>query len=262
MPRRHKPSSWQASPWKFDRQIQDEVKKCYTPQVMKNIIKAARLEKIEPDLVKQAKLAKIIKQNIISLGVWTKNLHNLSNRPTPAQRKAALRKIEKTTHTLNEIFKTLDSDSSYDLRRAMLSDPFSDHALGIDPESAAYPSRGIAKFQTLLDIISKLEQWATRAQVHTKELKDGDKPADVKRWFAEGIIDIWITIGHKRPTLTWDGNHSKTTGALMEFTNAAAGPLGLLTMEAALRQAKELWKKRGRKRPVKLPLMSFNCYRK
>ena len=253
MPRRHKPSSWQARPFKSDSQIQEEVKKCYPPHVMKNIIKAACLEKIEPDSVKQAELAKKIELAIISLGVWTKNWHNLRERPTPAQRKAALRKVEKTAHTLNEILKTLDSDSSYDLRRAMLSDSFSDHALGIDPESAAYPFRGYAKFQTLLDIISKLEQWATKAQEHTQKPKDGDNRADVKRWYAEGLIEIWITIVHKRPTLTWDGNHSKTTGALMEFTNAAARPLGLEPMEAALRQEIKLWKKKGPEPPRQAP---------
>lgn len=143
----------------------------------------------------------------------------------------------------------LDSDSSEDLRRAMLSDSFSDHALGIDPESAAYPFRGYAKFQTLMDIICKLEQWAAKAQEHTQEPKDGDNRADVKRWFAEGLIDLWTTIGYKKPTVTWDGNHSKTTGALMDFANAAAGPLGLLPMEAALRHEIQLWKKKGPEPP-------------
>jgi hypothetical protein len=246
MARRHKPSSWQASPWKFDSQIQDEVKKCYPPQVMKKIIEAACLEKVSPDSVKQAELAKIIEHNIINLGVWTKNWLNLSQRPTPAQRKAALRKIEKAAHTLNEILKTLDSDSSDDLRRVMLSDPFSSQVLGNNPQLAAVLSlRGYAKFQTLVDIISKLEQWATIAQEHTKELKDGDRPADVKRWFAKGLIEIWIMIGYKKPTVTSRWDYSKTTGALMEFTNAAAGPLGLLPMEAALRQEIKLWKKKG-----------------
>ena len=253
MPRRHKPSSWQALPYKFDRQIQDEVEKCYPPQVMENIIKAARIEKIEPDPAKQVESAEIIKHAIIYFGIDAKNRLNLSKRPKPAQRKAALKKVERASHTLKELLKTLDSDSSDDFKRAMLSDSFSDHALGINLKSASHRSRGYAKFQALLDIIDKLEQWATIAQEHTQEPKDGNKPADVKRWFAEDIIDLWITIGHKRPTLTWDENHSKTTGALMEFTNAAAGPLGLERMEAALRQAKELWKKKGHKTPRQAP---------
>jgi hypothetical protein len=219
---------------------------------MKQIIKAARLEKIEPDLRKQAELAKIIEHNIIRLGLWTVNWQNLSNRPTPAQRKAALKKIEKASHTLNEVLKKLDSDSSDDLRRAMLSDSFSNHALGTNPElDAPRPLRGYAKFQTLLGICNKLEQWAAIAQEHTKEPKDGDKPADVKRWFAEGLIDIWILIGYKKPTITvrWDCDPQKTTGALMKFANAAARPLGLEPMEAALRQAIELWRKKGHKPP-------------
>ena len=249
MARRHKPSSWQALPYKFDSQIQDEVKKCYRPEVMENIVKAACLEKIDPDPAKHVELAKIIEHAIIYFGVEAKNRLNLSKRPTPAQRKAALKKVEKTAHTLNEILKTLDSDSTDDLRRAMSSDLFSEHALGIDLKSVFHQPRAYAKFQALLDIISKLEQWATIAQEHTQEPKDGNKPADVKRWFAEDIIDLWITIGYEKPTVTWDPIHSKTTGALMEFTNAAAGPLGLEPIEAALRQGIEEWKKKGHKTP-------------
>jgi hypothetical protein len=246
MARYHKPSSWQAVRWRFDSQMEDEVKKCYPPQVMKEIIKAACLGKIEPDLDKQAELAKIIEHNIINLGAWTKNWLNLSNRPTPVQRKAALKRIGKMARTLSEGLKTLDSDSADDLRRAMLSDPFSSRALGTEPElSAADPRLGYAKFQTLTDISSKLEQWAAIAQEHTKEPKDGNKPADVKRWFAGGLIQIWVMIGYKKPTIAWRDDQSKTTGALMEFTNAAARPLGLDPMEAALRQEIELWKKKG-----------------
>jgi hypothetical protein len=177
---------------------------------------------------------------------------NLRKRPTPAQRKAALKKVEKAVHTLNEIFKTLDYDSADDLRRTMLLDPFSSQALGNTPNlDPAFPLRGVANFQTLLDIIGTLEQWATTAQEHTKKLKDGDRRADVKRWFAEGIIDIWILIGHKEPTLTWRGDYNpqRTTGALMEFANAAAGPLELLPMEATLRQEIKLWKKKGPEPP-------------
>ncbi|MGD0275338.1 MAG: hypothetical protein ABSB79_04655 [Syntrophales bacterium] len=254
MVRTHKPSSWQAGPWRFDRQTQEEVKKCYPPQVMEEIIKAARLEKITPDLKKQAKLAKIIERNIISLGEWIINCRNLSDRPSPAQRKAALEKIEKAVHTLNVSLKKLDSDSSDDLRRTMLSDSFSNWALGTDPElDAPRPLRGYAKFQTLVDIISKLEQWAAIAQEHTQEPKDGDKHADIKRWFAEGLIEIWILIGYKKPTITWRYDYSKTTGALMEFANAAARPLKLDPMEAALRQEIEQWKKKGPKPPRKTP---------
>lgn len=107
----------------------------------------------------------------------------------------------------------------------MLSDPFSYQALGTDPKSgAAHRLRGYAKFQTLLVIISKLEQWAAKAQKDTQTTKDGDKRADVKRWFAEGLIEIWIMIGYKKPTITSRYDCSKTTGALMEFTNAAARP--------------------------------------
>jgi hypothetical protein len=244
MPRRHKPSPWQALPYKFDSQIQDEVKKCYPPEVMENIIKAACLEKIQPDPAKRAEIAKAIENSIIYLGIDTKNWQNLPNRPTPSQREAALRKVEKATHTLNEILKTLDSDSSYDLRWAMLSDSFSDRALGIEQESADYPFRGIAKFQTLLDITNKLEQWAATAQERTKEKKDGNKPADVKRWFAERITKIWIMIGYEKPTITTRTDNSKTTGPLMEFTNAAAGPLGLLPMEAALKEEIKLWREK------------------
>jgi hypothetical protein len=247
MPRRHKPSLWQPTNWRFDRQLQREVKKYYPPEVMEEIIKAARLEKIEPNSAKQRKLAIIIKNNIIILGVWTKNWLNLSKRPTPAQRKAALRRIEKKVHTLNEALKKLDYDSSDDLRSAMLSDPFSHQALSTDPElGAGHSLRGYAKFKTLLDIISKLEQWAAKAQEETKKPKDGDKRADVKRWFAEGLIDIWIMIGYKKPTITWRTYYPEgTPGPLMEFTNAAARPLGLLPMEAALRQAIKEWKKKG-----------------
>ena len=256
MARRHKPSSWQALPYKyFDRQTEEEVKKCYPPHVMKDIIKAACLEKIEPDPDEQVKLAKKIELAIISLGVETKNLHNLSKRPTPAQRKAALRKVEKASHTLNEILNKLDSDSTDDLRRAMSSDSFSDHALSIDMKSVFHQPRAYAKYHILLDIISKLEQWAAIAQKYTQEPKDGDKPADVKRWFAEDIIKIWIMIGYKKPTITWRGDYNppRTIGALMEFTNAAARPLGLLPMEAALRQAIQLWKKKGPEPPRQAP---------
>jgi len=260
MPRRHKPSPWQALPYKFDSQIQDEVKKCYPPHVMENIIKAARIEKIEPDPAKQVESAEIIKHAIIYFGIDAKNRLNLSKRPTPAQRKAALKKVERASHTLKELSKTLDSDSSDDFKRAMLSDSFSDQALSIDPGYAAYPFRGYAKFRALLNIISKLEQWSTIAQEHTQKPKDGNKPADVRRWFAEDIINLWITIGHKKPTLTSRWDNSKTTGALMEFTNAAAGPLGLLPMEAALRQAKELWKKKGPEPPRQTPFPSGRLF--
>jgi hypothetical protein len=247
MTRSHKPSSWQADPWRFDKWVHDEVKKLYPPQVMKEIIKAARLEKIEPNLRKRKRLERIIERNIINLAAWTINWSNLPNRPTPAQRKAALKRIEKATHTLNETLKTLDYDSSDDLRRTMLLDPFSHQALGTGPESgAAHWSRRYKEFQTMLDVISKLEQWAAIAQKDTQTPKDGNKRADVKRWFAEGLIDIWIMMGYKNPTITSRYDCSKTTGALMEFTNAAAGPLGLLPMEAALRQAMKQWRKTGR----------------
>jgi len=176
-------------------------------------------------------------------------LLNLRERPTPAQRKAALKKVEKAVHTLNDVLNTLDYDSADDLQRMLLSDPFSNQALGIDPESAPYPLRGYAKFKTLLDIISKLEHWAATAQEHTKELKYGDKRADVKRTYAEKLIEIWIMIGYKKPTITSRWDNSKTTGALMEFTNAAAGPIGLERMEAALRQAIKLWKNKGPEPP-------------
>jgi len=175
---------------------------------------------------------------------------NLSKRPTPVQRKTALKKIEKAAHTLNELFKTLDSDSTDDLRRSMLSDPFSYQALGTDPElDAAHPLLGYAKFQTLIDITNKLEQWAMIAQKNTQKPKDGDNPADVKRWFAEGLIKIWIKIGYEKPTISWRGDYElpKTTGPLMEFANAAACPLGLLPIEGALRQEIALWKKKGHK---------------
>ena len=150
MVRTHKPSSWQPAVWRLDNQLEEEVKKCYPPPVMEKIIQAARLEKIEPDSVKQTKLAKMIEHDIIFLGGFTKNWLKLKNRPTPAQRKTALKKIEKATHTLNGILKTLDGDSTDDLRKAMLSDPFSRQALGTDPE--VYPghrTRGHAQFQTL-----------------------------------------------------------------------------------------------------------------
>jgi hypothetical protein len=250
MARRYKPSSWQPSSWRLDSQIHDEVKKLYPPRVMKEIIRAARLEKIEPDSVKRAALAKTIECSIINLGVLIKNELNLSSRPRPAQRKAALKRIEKATHTLNEALKTLDGDSSDDLRRAMLSDPFSHHTLGIDPGlGAGHWSRRYGKFKTLLDIISKLEQWAAKAQEDTKKPKDGDKRADVKRWFAEGLIEIWIMIGHKKPTITWLWDKSETSGALMKFTNAAARPFNLLPMEAALREEIKQWKKKGPESP-------------
>jgi len=60
MTRHHKPSSWQSSNWRFDINIQEEVKKCYPPAVMKKIIKAACLEKIEPDPDKQAELDSVV----------------------------------------------------------------------------------------------------------------------------------------------------------------------------------------------------------
>lgn len=221
---------------------------------MEKIIQAARLEKIEPDSVKQTKLAKMIEHDIIFLGGFTKNWLKLKNRPTPAQRKTALKKIEKATHTLNGILKTLDGDSTDDLRKAMLSDPFSRQALGTDPE--VYPghrTRGHAQFQTLFDIIYKLEDWSKIAQEQTNIPKDGDKPADVKRWFAEGIIKIWIRIGYEKPTLIWRRSQKITAGALMEFAEAAARPLGLEPIEAALREEIKVWKKRGPEPPPKYP---------
>lgn len=258
MTRHHKPSSWQSGRKRFDSQIQEEVRKCYPPVVMGKIIKAACLEKIQFDLDKQAELAELIEHNIISLGVWAKNWLNLPSRPTPAQRKTALKKIEAAAHTLNALFKTLNSDSVDDLRRAMLSDAFSYRALGTDPAlDPAHPELGYAKFQTLVDINNKLEQWAAIAQKNTMKPKDGDNAADVKRWYAEGLIKIWIKIGYEKPTITWRGDYDspKTTGALMEFANAAARPLGLLPMEGALRQAITLWKKTGLKPPRKTPLL-------
>lgn len=141
---------------------------------MGGIIKAAHLERIEPDLVKQAELAKAIEHNIIILGGWTINWLNLSNRPTPTQRKAGLKRIEKAARTLAEKLKALDGDSASDLRDAVLSDPFSKQALGTNPEiDETNPSQGYAKFQALLDIIGKLEQWATIAQERTRNPKDG-----------------------------------------------------------------------------------------
>jgi hypothetical protein len=222
---------------------------------MKEIVKAACLEKIESDSAKRAKLAKILEQNIINLGVWTKNWLNLPKRPTPAQRKAALKKVGKAAHSLTEQLKMLDGDSNDDFRRAILSDPFSSRALGFDLKFAAtHPSRGYAEFRVLIDIIIKLEQWAAIAQEITQEPKDGDKLADIKRWYAEGLIQIWIMIGHKRPTITWRWDRSKTTGALMKFANAAARPFGFEPMEAALRQEIEQWRKTGPKPPSKTPL--------
>jgi len=257
MPRTHKPSSWQPSNWQFDNKVLEEAKNCYPPPVMEEIIKVARLEKIESDPVKRKELEKILERNIIDLAVEMINLFNLLKRPRPAQRKAALKRIEKATHTMNEALMKLDGDSSEDLRRAMLSDSFSSWALGTTPEfDIPRPLRGYAKFNTLLDIISKLEQWAMAAQQRTVEPKDGDKRADAKHWFAKRLINIWITIGYKKPTVTWRGDlhPPKTTGIFMEFTNAAARPFNLLPMEAALRQGIKQWKiDQGKKKGSKDP---------
>jgi len=247
MVRHHKLSSWQAGSWQFDSQIQDEVKKCYPADIMKEIIKAAHLEKIATNLQKRQELEKVIETSIMMLGVWTKNWSNLPNRPTPAQRKVALKKVEKAAHVLNELFQTLDTDSYNDLRKAMLSDSYSDQVLAIDPRLDPTLPLQYAKFQTILGICSRLEQWAVAAQEHTKKPKDGDKNADIKRWFAEGLIKIWIKVGHEKPTISWRGDYElpKTNGPFMEFVNAAARPLGLIPMEFALRQEIDSWKKKN-----------------
>jgi len=253
MVRHYKISSWQPGSWPSGKQLESikaEVKDLYSPNVMKKIISAARLSKITPNSTKQAKLAKIIEQNIINFAIWIKSISNLEKRPLPAQRKAALKRVEKAANTLKDILQTLDGDSADNLRQAIMSDSEIKKILFSDPEYNAPPRlEEYIKCQALLNVVSKLEQWSQIAQKKTLKPKDGNRLADTKRWLAERLIKLWILIGYEKPTVTWCYEYSKTTGALMEFTNAAASPLGLLPMEAALRQEIELWKKAGHKPP-------------
>ena len=248
MVRQHKPSSWQPGRWNFSGEIEEDIKKCYPPEVMSKIVATTQLQKITTDADKQTELAKIIENNIIKLGVWTRNWATLPDRPTPAQRRSTLKKVETAAHTLNELLEALDGDCADDLRRVMLGDAaFSSHAFGTDPDlDVRNPRFGRAKFQALLNITTKLEEWVAAAQENTQKPKDGDKPADIKRWFAEGLIKIWVKIGYEKPTIVWSNNPPKATGALMEFTTAVAKPLGLNPMESALREAIAVWRKTGK----------------
>jgi hypothetical protein len=259
MVRKYQKSSWQPTSWPSGNQLdilEGEVRALYTPQVMKTIIAAARLKKITSNTTKQAKLAKVIEQNIINLGIWIKSTSNLTRRPLPAQRKAALKKVAKAANTLKDILKALDGDSSDDLRWAIMSDLERNKILFTDPEyNAPHRLEGYIKFQALLNVVSKLEQWSQIAQKKTLKPKDGNRRADVKRQFTEGLIQIWILIGHKKPTVTSRSDYKVhgTSGALMEFTKAAASPLGLEPMEGALRQAIAQWKKTGLEPPHEIP---------
>jgi hypothetical protein len=250
MPRTHKPSTWQAPAWKFNQEIYDEVVACYPPDLMQRIVASAHLDRIQPDAGKRAELARIVEHNIILLGVWTKNWLNLPKRPTPPQRKAALAKIRNAAKNLHEVLATLDSDAAEDFRRVMLADDFSRHALGIDPAiDMPGPMQGFAKYQTLVNLSQKIEQWASTARAGITARKEGNRSADVKRWYAEGLVDIWIQIGYKRPTITCDPIGGKAKGPLMEFATAAARPLRLFSMESAIRHAIAEWKKKGRTPP-------------
>ena len=245
MVRHYKPSTWRPGNWDFTGEAHEAVRQHYPSEVMNRIIKAARLGKLTSDIGRQTELAGIIETRIVQLGVWTINTAHLVKRPTIAERKAALIKIEKLALKLNQVLKNLDDDCSYDLRRAMLSDPYSYRALLTDPTlDAAHPLLGFAKYQTLINVSEKIPEWASIAQANTKKAKDGDKLADPKRWFAEGLVKIWIAIGYKKPTITYSSlrNPPKATGALMEFVTLAAEPMGFKSMEATLRESIDLWK--------------------
>jgi hypothetical protein len=253
MVRHYKKSSWQPSSWPYGKQLdilEAEVRALYPPRVMKKIVSTARLNKITSNSTRQAKLAEVIENNIIIFATEIKSTSNLEKRPSPAQRKAALKRVEKAANTLKDILQTLDGDSSDDLRWEIMSDPERNKILFTDPEyNAPHRLEGYIKFQTLLNVIGKLEQWSQTAQNKTLEPKDGNRLADTKRWLAERLIQLWILIGYEKPTITWRYEYSKTTGALMEFVNAVAHPLGLKPMEAALRHQIDLWKKTEHKPP-------------
>lgn len=236
MTRNYQQSDWKFSAWDFSNEAYGKAQALYPEERMRDIVKAARIDALTKNKSHRTRKATYLRKAVINLAAWTQNWKYLADRPSPAQRRATLMRLADSLSNTNEILNGLDSDTLDDLRIIIADDPISVKLLAIpDDCRAPIPLFSYVRLDNLRILINSMEQWSKLAAAKSRKAKkDGDLPADIKRWYVEGLIKIWLGVGHKKPTVTTAGSYTK--GAFMEFAKLASEPLGLWPLEATIRK--------------------------